>query len=318
MTTTTLRPSAASPGAGAGDPATSLRLGTLASRVGFTWLGVRKTLTIDQRALAAEAFGAHREALSAGKKLLDTRHPAFRAVTAVRGRIVACWKSSSLPYPEPGVRLIRREHVEAFDDRLRQLQTELGETVDRLDAAYPELIEKARERLGALFNPGDYPSRLEGFFGLWWDFPGVEPPRYLLELHPEIYARQQQQLQARFQQAVELAEQAFSEEFARLLGHLTERLRGEDDGRPKVFRDSAIGNLQAFFERFGELNLTGSDQLDDLIDQARRLLRGVEPGPLRQSAPLRQRLADELAGVQAHIEGLLVDRPRRRILRPDR
>ena len=38
-----------------------------------SWLGTRKTLTADQKALAADVFQAEGEFLSAGKKLLDTK-----------------------------------------------------------------------------------------------------------------------------------------------------------------------------------------------------------------------------------------------------
>ena len=75
-----------------------------AVRVSFTWLGVRRALSREQKNEAAEPFGAEGQYLSAAKKLLDTRHPAFRAVTAVRGRALALWRGSSLPFPEPGVR----------------------------------------------------------------------------------------------------------------------------------------------------------------------------------------------------------------------
>ena len=41
------------------------------------------------------------------------------------------------------------------------------------------------------------------------------------------------------------------EEFARLVAHLTERISGVgEDGQPRVFRDSAVGNLTEFFDRF--------------------------------------------------------------------
>src|SRR5687768_13580155 len=69
-------------------PAERLRLEAAAVRVSFTWLGVRKTLSPEQRAQAAESFGAAGGYLSAAKKLIDTRHPAYRAVTAARGRVV--------------------------------------------------------------------------------------------------------------------------------------------------------------------------------------------------------------------------------------
>ncbi len=44
-----------------------------AVRVAFCWFGVRKTLTPEQKAQAADTFGAEGQYLSAGKKLLDTR-----------------------------------------------------------------------------------------------------------------------------------------------------------------------------------------------------------------------------------------------------
>ena len=122
-------------------------------------------------------------------------------------------------------------------------------------------------------------------------------------------------MQARFDEAVQLAEQAFTDELAKLVSHLTERLSGQEDGKPKVFRDSAVENLTEFFERFRHLNVRSNEQLDGLVAQAQRTIRGVEPQELRDSASLRQQVATQLAGVQATLDGMLVDRPRRRILR---
>src|SRR4051794_10935150 len=66
-----------------------LRQQFAAARLSFTWFGVRKTLSAEQREQAAERFGAQGPYLSAAKKLLDTRHPAFREVNAVRSRAVS-------------------------------------------------------------------------------------------------------------------------------------------------------------------------------------------------------------------------------------
>lgn len=112
-----------------------------------------------------------------------------------------------------------------------------------------------------------------------------------------------------------MAEQAFTEELAKLVSHLTERLSGQEDGKPKVFRDSAVENLAEFFERFRHLNVRSNEQLDGLVAQAQRTIRGVEPQQLRDNSSLRQTVATQLAGVQATLDGLLVDRPRRNILR---
>ncbi len=296
-------------------PADRLRATTAAVRLSFTWLGVRKSLSAEQKSQAADAFGAEGNYLSAGKKLFDTSHPAFRSVTAVRSRAVSLWRGMSLPYPEPGIRLIRQEDVAALDVQMTTLRAELDDAVEQLDAHFAELQSAARTQLGRLYNSADYPATLRGLFRLEYDFPAVEPPDYLRQLSPALYEQEKTRVAARFDEAVRLAEEAFTSELARLVSHLTERLSGQDDGKPKVFRDSAVANLAEFFQRFGQLNVRSSQQLDHLVAQAQRIVQGVEPQALRDNVTLRKHVATQLAGVQSVLDGLLVDRPRRNILR---
>ena len=295
--------------------ADTLRASMAAVRLSFTWLGVRRTLNQEQRSQAADTFGAEEDYVSAAKKLLDTSHPAFRAVTAVRSKIVNLWRARSLAYPEPGIRLIRQTDVESFTRELAGLQDLLGNRVDELDQCYAELQAAARLRLGQLFNPADYPSSLEGLFAVSCDFPNVEPPEYLAQLCPRLYEEESARVAARFAESVELAEQAFSDELTKLISHLIERLSGTDDGRPKVFRDSAVENLQEFFERFRQLNVRSNAQLEQLVSQVQEITRGVTPPELRTRPPLRQQVATQLSSVQAVLDGLLVDRPRRVLVR---
>lgn len=292
-----------------------LRITMAAMRLSFTWFGVRKSLTAEQKAEAAEAFGAESDVLSAGKRLINTKHPKYKAVTAIRNRGVSLWKAVSLPFPESGIRLVKQDDIDSIDMQMRTLKEELGHAVRELDEHYWELKSAARDRLGRLYNESDYPVTLNGLFDMSWDWPSVEPPPYLRQLSPSLYREECQRVQARFDEAVRLAEEAFVEELSRLVSHLTERLSGSDDGRPKIFRDSAVENLTAFFQRFRELNIGSSDQLDDLVDQARSIVRGVLPQQLRDDGTLRQQIATQLSGVQSVLDGLLVDRPRRNILR---
>jgi hypothetical protein len=293
--------------------------GTMAAaRLSFTWMGVRKSLTSEQKNQAADSFGAEGKFLSAGKKLLDTSHPAFKAVTAIKGRCQSYWRAVSLPYPEPGIRLIRQESLGDFDRQIGSFREELTDAVAELDRHYADLRTAARRRLGGLFDPSDYPVSLIGLFGIEHEYPSVEPPDYLRQLNPALYEQECQRMQARFDEAVQLAEQAFTEELSKLVEHLSDRLRGDVDGKAKVFRDSAVTHLTEFFERFQSLNVRSNDQLDELVDRAQQVLRGVEPQRLRESSTLRQRLVTQLSSVQSALDGLMVDRPRRAIMRPVR
>jgi hypothetical protein len=311
MSTLTVEP-AARP---ATNPAQRLRATMAAVRVSFTWLGTRKTLTPEQKSQAADTFGAEGTFLSAGKKLLDTRHPAFKAVSGARGRMLSYWKGISLPYPEAGIRLIRQDDIGAFNVQMTTLKAELQEAVSQLNEHYAELQSAARERLGRLFNSADYPESLNGLFAVEWDFPSVEPPEYLRQLSPELYRQESQRIAARFDEAIRLAEETFTAELAKLVSHLTERLSGQEDGKPKIFRDSAVENLSEFIQRFRALNVGSSEQLEQLVNQVQNVVRGVEPQQLRDMQSLRQQVATQLSGVQATLDGLMVDRPRRNILR---
>jgi hypothetical protein len=296
-------------------PSERLRREMAAVRLAFTWMGVRKTLTREQKAEAADAFGAEGEFLSAGKKLLDTRHTAYKAVTAIRGRLIANWRHMTLPYPEPGIRLLPRSRIEGFNQLQSDLRHELSEAVADLDLHYSELKRAARDRLGRLYDSRDYPESLVGLFEVTWDYPSIEPPNYLQQISPQLYEEECRRVSSRFEEAVQLAESAFIDELSKMIAHLTERLTGAEDGKPKIFRDSAIDNLQEFFERFRALNVRSNEQLDSLVLQCQRAVRGAQPQSLRDDPALRNRIATQLSGVNASLEGLMVDRPRRNLLR---
>ena len=143
-----------------------------------------------------------------------------------------------------------QDRIDSFNVQMEEFRDELQEAVSRLDEHYGELQEAARQQLGSLFNEADYPPSLQGLFSVQWDFPSVEPPDYLQQLNPDLYQQECQRVTARFNEAVQLAEQAFMEELQKLVEHLTERLSGRVDGKPEVFRDSAVNNLTEFFQRF--------------------------------------------------------------------
>src|SRR5438067_3060022 len=145
-------------------PAQRLRRTAAAVRLHFTWWGVHKTLSAQQREEVGAAYAADARFLTAGKKLVDTRHDAFRRLTSVRTRAVGYWRGLTLPYTEPGVRLLRRDDVEAFARSMEGFRQELSEAEADLNAVYDQVKEDARRRLGRLYSSEDYPPEVRGLF----------------------------------------------------------------------------------------------------------------------------------------------------------
>jgi hypothetical protein len=282
----------------------------------FRWFGITRSVTATQKNEAAETFNAEGRFVSMGKKLIDTSHPAWKGIVKVRGKIQKHWEQESLPFPLLGVRLVRRSELEAFLGDLRELQDELREAEQNLHAHYDQLRTQAQRNLGSLHDPANYPPSLIGMFTVTWDFPNVDAPAYLRALSPLLYAQEQERVRSLFTEAVTLAEDAFFGELIKMVDHLAERLSGSEDGKPKVFRDTAVTNLMDFFERFQRLNIGSSEDLDRLVGHVRQIVGGVTPQSLRDSHVIRQQMSNRLSVVQSELDGLMVDRPRRNLMIP--
>ena len=128
-----------------------LRHDFAALRLKFKWLGTTRTLSSEQKSRAAESFGADGRSIQAGKKLFDTRHAAYKSLTALRTEITSWWKGRSLPYPESGIRLIRHTSIGEFNNSLGDFRRQLDAGVRVLDDEFAELKAAARQRLGTLF-----------------------------------------------------------------------------------------------------------------------------------------------------------------------
>src|SRR5581483_1764776 len=116
-----------------------LRRIAAAVRVHFTWWGVEKTLTAQQKQEVGNAYGADARLLSAGKKIIDVRNPAYRKLTSTRSKVVRYWKGLTLPYVEPGVRLIPQDDVNPFDLKMAEFREELLQAERGLSRVYDQI-----------------------------------------------------------------------------------------------------------------------------------------------------------------------------------
>ena len=65
-----------------------------------------------------------------------------------------------------------------------------------------------------------------------------------------------------------------------------------------------------FFDRFRSLNVRSNDQLDALVAEAQRAVRGIGAQDLRDGGGLRQSVATQLSRVQTSLDAMLIERPR--------
>jgi hypothetical protein len=146
-------------------PAQRLRRIAAAVRVSLHWWGVHRALTAQQKEEFGSVTSADARFLTAGKKLIDVRHEAFRKLTSIKTRIGYYWRGICLPYVENGVRLIRQSDIEGFVHTMEGFRDELTQAETDLAAVYDQVKADARHRLGRLYNPADYPPEIHDLFG---------------------------------------------------------------------------------------------------------------------------------------------------------
>jgi hypothetical protein len=292
-------------------------------RIGFGKMGTRKTLTADQRQTTADCFDADPDFMGSSKKLVNTKDPRYKAVTRILTRTREYWQSCTIPYPEEGIRLLNRERLEEFRRKIETLRDELNTAVQTLWECYEEIKGQAEAKLGRLYNPADYPRDIRGLFRIDWDMPSLTPPEWAKTTNPRLYEELSKKVAARFDSAVQLAEEAFTAELVETIDKLQGKLAGLDDGTEKRLKESTLDNLTEFFTRFRTLNLHSSQELDELVEKAEAILKGKDPiggksitrDDLRNSQAIRADVRTKLSAVSAQLEGLMTTAPRRAITR---
>lgn len=211
------------------DFATQLAEETVAIKLRKTHLSRSKSLTPEQKRLQATTFHASPDMLSGSKKLFRRNNEALKAITRVMGAATEYFRSATVEYPEEQVRLLRRDRIDELEARMNQFVDDLADAVSAAEEVYQtEILPEAEERLGDLHDRDDYPQSLLGQWSLDWEYVSVQPDERLARLNPQVYEQAKQRVQAKFEEALHLQEQAFIAELQEFVASLAERLSPQE------------------------------------------------------------------------------------------
>ena len=295
-------------------PTQQLESAFVGCQLKIRWLGIVKTLTTDQTNTIAQQFDADAKLLKATKKIIDTRNPCYAALVTIRDEAKKIWREVTIPYTEPGVRLIRKITVQDFTNGMENFKKLLKDQTNQLWLHWEDIRTTAKTQLGSLYNDDDYPDFPEKCFDIEWHFVSVMPPVSLKEAYPAIYQAEVEKAQIELKKAIKLTEEAFANEFAEMVKHLQERLNDQSDGKKKVFRDSAITNLKDFFAKFEKLNIGSNDDLTKLVKDAELALLDTTAKDVRSSQSCRNYIASTMKEINTELDKIIVAKPRRKLL----
>ena len=252
------------------------------------------------------------EWLRASKKLVDP--DAIKPIQKVVNMTRSYLTGVSLPFPLQGMVFVPKEMITRVDDGLTGLKNEFFMKVDDFTGSYDRLREVAMVHLGELFNEMDYPVDIRQKFSFVWRFIILDVPNgNAAILAPEVYEREKEKFIQTMEEARLLAIESLREEFAGMVGRITERFDNGSEGKPKVFKNGTVNNFYDYFETFRERNIFKDDELSELVARAQNILGDQSAESIRSSDQLKDRIRSGMEEVEAEMAEIL-SMPRRKII----
>lgn len=225
-------------------------------------------------------------------------------------------RSTEAPLFRAGTRLVKYSMFDQVNDRvLEYINAQRPRLVDAFIADWPRAKDDAIRRLGPQYEARNYPpiDQVRDCFRARRYWLEIGAPKALERLDTAQYERQAAELREAFAESMAMARLAVQEKLRDLFARLAERLTGKtDDGKNKVFRDSAVENVREFFELFDACDLTNDTQTRAIVDRGRALLAGVDAQTLRDAKDdYRANVAKQIGTMAAELDAMIIAAPTR-------
>ncbi len=158
--------------------------------------------------------------------------------------------------------------------------------------------------LGPLFNELDYPTsgKVAQSFDIQRRWIALGIPE---GLPAELRQQAEDELKADLRNAAEEIKASMREGFLDLLEHARDVMITQPGSKPKVIKDSCIGNVLQFCEVFTLRNTQADDQLSDLVRQCQDTLIGIDPDKCRKNINMRADAARQFAEIAAKVDSMI-------------
>lgn len=265
---------------------------------------------------SAVSVDADKDLIRVSKTLLDSKE--LSAIRKLDGELRKYIYNTCLPGFDEGLYFLPFGLIETMENKIKRFQAERVQLVDIFLLAYDDLCRDAEERLRGVYRAADYPSvdEVRAKFTFSWHYWKFGVPGELEGMSKEIFDRERDKQAALMRDAAEEIKAVMRGTMAELVDHLRERLTTDKDGKQKVFRDTAVTNIQDFLDTFDLRNVTDDAELSGLVQRARILVTGQNPQALRDFDGLRANIREGMTEIAAKLETLVADKPTRKF-RPE-
>lgn len=190
----------------------------------------------------------------------------------------------TLPWDDGGKRLLPIDLHDRYQKTMDELIDKRARSLKRFLSRYTQAKEKAREELGKLYDEDDYPTReeIQDKFQAVYEFTPVPSSGHFIADMADADAKKiKDSIDAGVKARVDGAVTDVYRRLGEAIQNVAEKLAPDDEGKPKIFRDSLLTNLKDLLDLMGPLNVAKDPALELLRDKVRGYIDGVEADDIR-------------------------------------
>ena len=194
----------------------------------------------------------------------------------------------TMPWDDAGSRILPVERYFDYTKKMEEFQTEHKNLVRLFLKEYPDLREKAKDRLNTLFNETDYPDTqtLSLKFNISYKITPISDSDDLrVELSNDEIKEIKKNIETGLYEKINRAKDSLVERAEEAVLAMHERLSNNE----ATFRDSLIGNVVSLKELLPSMNFDNDENFDKLEKLLSKL--DVSPAKLRKDVELREKTA---------------------------
>ena len=223
--------------------------------------------------------------------------------------------AQTLPWLDSGARVLPAANFFSYRSQMNVFTHRFYGAVADFIGNYPAAVDEAKDRLGSMFSPADYPdsAKIANAFKMGVRFmPLPDSNDFRVQLSAEDTARVKADIEKDVRSATQTAMADLWKRIHDAVTHMADRLRkysidATTGKAANPFRDSLVENLRELVEILPRLNFTGDAKLSAMHQQIAAELTAIDAADLRTDANARGRVATAAEQILATMESRMAE-----------
>ena len=201
-----------------------------------------------------------------------------------------------------GRRILPSAMFLTYAENMRKAIAEHDKALSEFLKTYPDIVSRAKDRLGDLFDPKRLPTvqDIRRKFAIRQD---VLPMPDVKDFRCELADDQADSIKKKVSDSIESMVERAVADIWNQFRELIEKIEQTMKQPKKIFRDSLITNLRDFCELVPKLNLTNDSNLEELRQDAIKKLAELKPDDLRESKADRKKAHKSAKEIMEKMKG---------------